>query len=197
MGNLATAYVIYNGTDGSFVGDQNQNTTIQINCDRLRAYSPRPCWLKRNLFAGDGTQIRYQLTFNGSDPEFDQNTLQGYFIENDGQDTMIDVVSWQALVEACNCGDCAAQNGNVIARYYAYGWPNFSPLTGNTYCLTRADDGSGYAHDVAVTDYQNQYYGNMRLKSNLSGISTYVFSSFYTISQLTPIGTDSIAACGG
>jgi hypothetical protein len=191
--SFASVYAIYNGTSGTFVGANN--VLINVNCDRLRDYSPRPCWLKVRLMPGDGTQIQYLLTFDGTDPEIDSNTLLGFFIEGDGQDTMIDIINWQALIDACNCPDCTDTGGNLVARFYTYGIPTFSVPTGLYYCVTRADDGSGYAHDVAVTDYVTQYVGTMRLKSNVSGVSVYTFQSFYTIAQLQPIGTDTIVQC--
>lgn len=193
--SIATAYVLYNGTSGSYVGDQN--VQIQIDCTRLRAYSPRQVWLKRRLLPGDGTQIQYLLTFNALDPEIDSNTLVGYMIENDGQDTMIDIVTATALVTACNCPDCVSGTGNPVARTYAYGIPTFTAPVGLFYCVTRADDGSGYSVDKFVTDYVTGYIGNIRVKSNVSGVTVYTFQSFYTLAQLQAIavGTDSIVQC--
>lgn len=193
--SLTSAYVLYNGTSGSYVGDKN--TQIQIDCNRLRAYSPRPVWLKRRLLPGDGTQIQYLLTFDGTDPEIDSNTLQGFMIENDGQDTMIDIVSAAALVTACNCPDCVSGTGNPVTRLYNYGIPTFTAPVGLFYCVTRADDGSGYSVDKFVTDYVPNYVGNIRVKSNISGVTIYTFQSFYSLAKLQTllIGTDTIAQC--
>jgi hypothetical protein len=193
--SFASAYVLYNGTSGSYVGDQA--VQIQMDCTRFRAYSPRQCWLKRRLMPGDGTQIQHLLTFNGSDPEIDSNTLVGFMVENDGQDTMIDIVSAAALVTACNCPDCVSGTGNPVARNYPYGVPTFTAPVGLFYCVTRADDGSGYSVDKFVTDYVTGYIGNIRVKSNVSGVSVYTFQSFYTLAQLQAIavGTDVIAQC--
>ena len=191
--SLATAYVIYDGTSGTYEGG---NKTIQINCDRLRAYSPRPCWLKRRLMPGDGTKLQYLLTFDVNDPEItDVNTLQGYAIEVDGQDTMIDIASDTALVAACNCPNCNTPNSNLITRFYTSGIPSFVTPTANHFCVTRSDDGTGYAHDKMVMDYTGRYIGNMRLKSNTSGVSVYTFDSFYSLAQLKPVGTDVITIC--
>jgi hypothetical protein len=190
--SLATAYVIYNGTSGTYEGG---NKTITINCDRLRAYSPRPVWLKRRLMPGDGTVIQYLLSFDDNDPEVDINSIRGFFIENDGQDTMIDIPSVQALVDACNCPNCDSPNGNVIARLYTSGIQPFVSPTLNTICITRLDDGSGYAHDKAVMDYTGRYIGTMRMKSNNSGTSIYEMKTFYSLSQITPVGADVLASC--
>lgn len=191
--SLATVYALYNGNSGNYVGDQN--IQLNVNCNLMRDYSPRQCWLKRRLMPGDGTQIQSLITFDGTDPEIDSNTLQGYWIEVDGQDTMIDIVDWQHLITACNCPDCVSGTGNPVARFYVYGAPTFSAPVGNFYCVTRADDGSGYAHDVVVTDYAMQYIGNVRVKSNVSGVSVYTFQSYYSLAQLTAMGTDTIVQC--
>lgn len=192
---MTSAFVLYNGTSASYVGDKN--VQIQIDCNRLRAYSPRPVWLKRRLMPGDGTIIQNLLTFDGTDPEIDSNTLQGFMIENDGQDVMIDIVSAAAFVTACNCPDCVSGTGNPVARFYAYGVPSFAPPTGLFYCITRADDGSGSAVDKFVTDYVPNYIANIRIKSNNSGVSVYTFQSFYSLVQLQKylVGTDTIAQC--
>ncbi len=186
--SFVSAYVIYDGNSGTFVGDQNK--VIQINCDRMRAYSPRPCWLLRRLMPGDGTQIQSLLTFQLTSEDQDANTLQGYSIEVDGQDTMIDIVSWQALIDACNCPDCDDPDGNPVTRFYSSGLPSFTPLTLNTYCITRADDGTGYDHDKAVMDYTGNYVGNMRLRSNLSGVSHYQIQAY---KKPVPVGADTIS----
>jgi hypothetical protein len=193
--SFATAYVLYNGTSGSYVGDQN--IQININCDRMRAYSPRPVWLKRRLMPGDGTQIQYLPTFNATDPEIDSNTLVGFAIEVDGQDTIIDIVTWQALITACNCPDCVDGFGNLVTRLYTYGVPAFTTPTALFYCVTRADDGSLYAHSRVATDYTTSMIGNVQVVSNISGVSIYRIQSYYTISQLLAlaVGTDVIAQC--
>lgn len=193
--SLVSAYVIYDGTSGTYVGGANK--TIQINCERLKAYSPRPVWLLRRLMPGDGTQIQHLVTFQPTSAELlDPNTIQGFWIEVDGEDTMIDIASAEALINACNCPDCDTPDGNPVARFYTSGIPQFAQLTLNTYCLTRTDDGSGYAHDVAVMAYTGRYVGTMRLRSNVSGVSHYQFQAFGDAP--TPVGTDVIAlgACG-
>lgn len=195
--SLATAYVIYDGTGATYEGGLK---TIQINCDRLRAYSPRPCYLKRRLMPGDGTQIQYLLVIQDinsspTDPEIDSNTIQGFAIEVDGQDTMIDIVSADALVAACNCPNCNTPNANFITRFYTSGISAFTPPVANHFCVTRSDDGSGYAHDKMVMDYTGRYIGNIRMKSNTSGVSVYTFDSFYALARLTPVGSDVITIC--
>ncbi|HLA59530.1 MAG TPA: hypothetical protein VK622_12240 [Puia sp.] len=183
--SLVSAYILYDGNSGTFVGDQNK--TIQINCERMRAYSPRPAWLLRRLMPGDGTQIQSLLTFELTSNDQDANTLQGYAIEVDGQDSMIDIVTWEALINACNCPDCDDPDGNPVARFYSSGTPAFTPLTLNTYCITRNDDGTGYDHDVAVMAYTGRYVGNMRLRSNLSGVSHYQIEAY---SKPQSVGSD-------
>lgn len=193
--SIASAYVLYNGTSGSYVGDQA--VQIQINCNELRAYSPRQVWLKRRLMPGDGTQLQYLLTFDGTDPEIDSNTLVGYMIENNGQDTMIDIVSAAALVTACNCPDCVSGTGNPVARTYPYGVPTFTAPVALFYCVTRADDGSGFSVDDFVTDYVTAYIGNVRVKSNVSGVTVYTFQSYFNLAKLQSlmVGTDTVVQC--
>lgn len=191
MSTMVSAYILYDGNSGAYVGDLGQ--TIQINCDRLRAYSPRPCYLLRRLMPGDGTQIQSLLTFDIGSPEWsDQNTLRGFAIEVDGQDSMIDIATWEDLVNACNCPNCDTPNGNPVQSVYGGAPPAFDAPSLTTYCITRSDDGTGYDHDVAVTDYTSQYVGNMRLTSNTSaGVSKYEVQAY---SQPTPVGTDTISA---
>lgn len=192
--SFASAYIIYDGTSGTYVG--NQNKTIQINCDRLRAYSPRPAWLLRRLMPGDGTQIQHLLTLAPSSADVaDPNTIRGFAIEVDGQDTMIDIATADDLVNACNCPDCTPADGNLVTRYYTGGISAFAPPTLNTLCITRSDDGSGYDHDKLVMDYTGRYIGSARLKSNVSGVSVYEVHSFYSTTTLIPVGTDVISSC--
>jgi hypothetical protein len=190
--SLATAYVVYDGTSGTYEGGLK---TISINCDRLRAYSPRVAWLKRRLMPGDGTQIQYLPTFETNDPEVDINSIRCFAIEVDGQDTFIDIASMDALTNACNCPDCNSPNGNVITRLYTSGIPQFVPPTLNTFCLTRLDDGSLYAHRKVTMDYTGRYIGNMTMTSHNSNTSIYTFQSFYSLAQLTPVLADVIVAC--
>lgn len=192
MPNLVNAYVIYNGTSSTYVGDLGQ--TISINCERLTAFSPRPVWLMRTTAPGDGTIILRQPTFSPTSAQLlDPNIIAGFWIEQDGQDVMIDVTTAAAFQAACDacCGTVPA----IIANNYAGNVPAVVPLSAGSFCLTRADDGSAGAHDDAAADYVGLYVGNMRLKSNTSGVSVYAFSSFYTIGNIPAQGTDTIAAC--
>lgn len=194
--SFATAYVLYDGNSGTYVGDQGK--TIQINCDRMRAYSPRPCYLLRRLMPGDGTQEQALLTFEVGSPEWaDTNTLRGYAIEVDGQDTMIDIVSWEDLINACNCPDCDSPDGNPVASNYGGTPPAFNPPTLLKYCITRLDNGTGYDHDKAVTDYVGQYVGDMLAICNVAVEGG--FQSTYQVEAYqipTAIGDDVIAESG-
>lgn len=159
--SFVSAYILYDGNSGTYVGDQGK--TIQINCDRMRAYSPRPCYLLRRLMPGDGTQQQVLMTFDASSDELaDANTLQGFAIEVDGQDSVIDITTWEALINACNCPDCDTPDGNPVASVYSGAPTAFNPPTLKKYCIDRLDDGSGYAIDKMVTDYVGQYVGNIK-----------------------------------
>lgn len=189
------AYVIYDGTAHRYVGDQN--TTITINCDRLNAFSPRRVWLLRELAPGDGTTIIYTSTFSPTSMQvLDSNTLQGYWIEQDGKDAMIDISVLASLTDACNA--CCGSVPTVATRYYTTGIPSFNPLTLNTFCILRLDDGTAQSHGNIALDYLTQIVGGAILISHITGTSHYQIKSFYSLSQLKPIGGDIInsGACG-
>lgn len=197
MPNLVNAYVIYNGTTNEFVGDNG--VTISINCERLAAFSPRPVWLKRLLAPGDGTIILYEPTFNPtSDELLDTNTLQGFWIEQDGMDVMIDVTTQAAFQTACDA--CCGTVPTIIANNYAGNTPDFTPLTLNTFCIYRFDNGSAGAHDAFAWAYTGQYIGTAVMRSNFSNVSHYTIRSYWTLLQWASIlqGTDVIYAgtCG-
>lgn len=197
MSNLVNAYVIYDGTTNRFVGDDY--VTISINCDRLNSFSPRPVWLKRFLAPGDGTTILYEPTFSPtSDELLDSNILQGFWIEQDGQDVMIDVTTQAAFQTACDA--CCGTVPTIIASLYNGNVPDFSLLTLNSFCIYRLDDGSAGAHDDFAWDYTGKYIGTAQLRSNFSNTSHYTIKSFYTLAQMKAllVGTDTIYAgvCG-
>lgn len=188
MAVLVNAYVIYNGTTSEFVGDSY--VTITINCERLQAYSPRPVWLKRFLSPGDGTTILYEPTFSPtSDDLLDSNTLQGFWIEQDDQDTMIDVTTQAAFQDSCLDGSPALLpsrwNGNT---------PDFTQPTLNTFCIYRLDNGSQSAHDDFAWSYATTYIGTAQMRSNFSNTSHYTIQSYYTLAQMTAklVGSDTI-----
>lgn len=194
---LVNAYVIYNGTTGIYVG--GEGIVISINCDRLRAFSPRPVWLKRFLAPGDGTVILYEPTFNPTSAELlDSNIVQGFWIEVDGQDVMIDVTSITAFQEACD--SCCGEAPTVIASTYGEAGPTaFAPLSLNTICITTADDGSAGAHDAFAAKYVGQYVGYAKLRASFSGVSKYTLTTYYTYLTFPVEGSDSAAsgACSG
>lgn len=179
MPTLVNAYVLYDGTTGIYVGNDVPSPTISINCERLRAYSPRPVWLKRFSAPGDGTVILYEPTFNPTSADLlDPNTLQGFWIENDGQDTMIDVTTLTAFQQACDA--CCGSVPTIIAGNYNGTVPQFTPLTLNTICIYRNDNGSAGAHDQFADDYAGQFVGNAVLRSNFSNTSHYTIQTYYT-----------------
>jgi hypothetical protein len=191
MANLINAYVIYNGTMNSYVG--NQGVTISINCERLQAFSPRPVWLKRILAPGDGTIILYEPTFQPtSDELLDSNTLQGYWIEQDGQDVMIDATSVAVFQQACDA--CCGSVPTIVANNYGGNAPAFTPLSINTLCIYRLDDGSAGAHDDFAADYVGKYIGTAVMRSNFSNTSHYTITTYYTYTQFLGFveGTDTV-----
>jgi len=191
MANLINAYVIYNGTMNSYVG--GQGVTISINCERLQAFSPRPVWLKRILAPGDGTIILYEPTFQPtSDELLDANTLQGFWIEQDGQDVMIDATSIAVFQQACDA--CCGTVPTIVANLYGGNAPAFTPLSINSLCIYRNDDGSAGAHDAFADDYVGLYVGTAVMRSNFSNTSHYTIQSYYTYTQFQSLvqGTDTV-----
>lgn len=157
------------------------NNLISINADRVQAFTPRPAWIKRYLVPGQN-QIQYLLTFEPSSSDLlDPNLLQGIYLEQDGSGVVIDSIS------VANTNDALNGVGSITRRYGA-GIPLFTTPTAIAYCLVRADDGSAFAHGQVSTQYVTQYYGNVRLRSNVSGISHYILFSFtFPVAQLNPI----------
>lgn len=185
---LIQAVVIYDGTTHTFVGDQQVIATI--NCDRVQAYSPRPVWLKREQAPGDPTKIIYTPTFAPSSVEvLDSNILQGFWVEVDGKDLMVDAVSANAFQTACDA--CCGAVPALVTQLYSSGVPAFTPLTLNSFCIARLDDGTVNAHNQIALDYLTRIIGNPKLVSNLTGTSHYSVQSYYT--TITPIGNDIIA----
>lgn len=194
---LVNAYVIFNGTTNEYVGDRG--IQISINCERLQAYSPRPVWLVRQMAPGDGTVILYEPTFKPtSDQLLDPNTVPGMWIEQDGQDTMIDVANQLVSNFQAACDACCGSVPTIIANTYGGNVTAFSPLNLNSLCIYRADDGSAGAVDDFAADYAGVFVGNVNLRSNLSGLSHYTIQSYYTYTTFPLNGGDVIyqGICG-
>lgn len=162
----------------------DSNNQITINADRIMAFTPRNAYILRYLVPGQN-QIQYLITFEPTSAQLlDVNTLQGIYVEQDGQGVVIDCISISNFVTAVDTG------GTITARYGGTITVFTSP-TAIAWCISRADDGSGFSHDNVVTDYLNQYAGNVRLRSNISGVSHYIVFSY---TQIVAIGTDSVSA---
>ena len=154
------------------------NNVISINVDRIQAFTPRPAWIKRYIVPGQN-QIQYLLTFEPSSADLlDPNILTGVYIEQDGQGVVVDCINVANFI-------AAADGAGTIIQTYPAGVPLFITPSALAYCLVRADDGSTAAHGKVSTDYVTQYYGNIRLRSNVSGISHYILFSFtFPVAQL-------------
>jgi hypothetical protein len=193
MPNLVNAYVLYNATTDIYVGNNSPAPTVSINCERLQAYSPRPCWLLRLPAPGDGTIILYEPTFNPtSDQLLDTNTLQGMFIIQDDQSIIVDVTTVAAFQAACDA--CCGTVPSIIANNYGGSPTAYSPVTLTTLCIYRLDNGSAGAHDAFAADYVGNYVGTAVMRSNFSNTSHYTIQSYWTLAQFTKllIGTDTI-----
>lgn len=189
--SLVNAYVIYNGTTNEFVGDKY--VTATINCVQLSAFSPRPVWLKRFLAPGDGTVMLYEPTFSPtSDELLDSNILAGYWIEQDGQDLMIDAQTLASFTDACDA--CCGDTPSIVPSNWNGKTPAFTNLTLNTFCIYRFDNGTAGDHDAFAWDYAGNYVGTAKLRSNFSNVSHYTIQSYWTLAQFTAllVGTDTI-----
>lgn len=183
---LTAAYCLYKAPH--FTG-YDSNNLITINADLIGAFTPRPAWVKRYLVPGQN-QIQYLVTFEPSSADLaDPNILTGVYIEQNGLGVVIDCIS-VANAEAAFNG-----TGSLTTTYIGQpgGIPLFTTPAALAYCISRADDGSAGSHGLVSQAYVGQYVGNVRLRSNISGISHYiVFSYVFPIAQLCPIpGTPS------
>ncbi len=160
------------------------NNVIDLNSPKIDGFSPRNAWLLRYLVPGQN-QVQYLITFAPSSEQIaDANTIQGLWVEQDGQGVMIDCISIDNFNTILNAG------GNLQRRYGAS--PAFTSPSATGWCVTRSDDGSTSAHSQVVTDYVGQYVGNVRLQSNLSGVSVYRFLAYGTPKA---IGSDVLVQC--
>lgn len=170
-------------TLGHYTFNDPQNV-ISINAADVAAFSPVNGWLVRNMVPGNN-QVQYNLTFDPTSADLaDVNTIAGVYIEQDGKGALIDAISISNVILVLN------GTGTIQRRYGAA--PSFTTPTPLWYCVTRSDDGSGSAHDDVVTDYVSQYIGNVRLKTNTSGVSVYTFQAF---GLPKAIGSDTVAQC--
>lgn len=190
---LVNAYVLYNGTTGIYVGNDSPAPVASINCERLLAFSPRPAWLKRQLAPGDGTVILYEPTFNPTSQEtLDTNTLQGMWVELDGQDLLLDVTTVNAFQQACD--SCCGAVPTIIASNYNGAPTAFAPLALNSLCIFRSDDGSAGAHDDFAADYVGNFVNTAQLRSNFSNLSHYTIQSYWTAANFPVVGSDIVFA---
>ena len=120
----------------------------------------------------------------------DPNILQGFWIEQDGLNVMIDVTTQAAFQTACDA--CCGTVPDIIANNYGGNVTDFAPLTLNSLCIYRFDDGSAGAHDAFAWDYTGKYVGKAQLRSNFSNTSHYTIKSYYTYTQWKGlvVGTD-------
>jgi len=178
---IFTATAIYK--DGQYTFN-DPNNLITINAAELDAFSPRNAWVLRTIVPGTN-RVEYNITFSPSSADLaDVNTIQGIYIEQEGDGVVIDCISITQFNLVAN------GTGTIQARYGAA--PAFTSPTTNYWCITRSDDGSGYAHDRVVMAYIGQYIGNMRLKSNISGTSIYTCQAYGT---MVAVGSDSVVIC--
>ena len=160
---------------------------IGINVSKIQGYSPRVCWIKRYVVAGQN-QVQALLTFEvSSADQLDPNLLQGLYLEIGDKGVVIDCISIDNFLNA------ADGISNISPRYYGNGGiPAFTAPTPTCYTITRLDDASAFAHGVVSTDYVSQYFGNVSMYSHITGTSIYKVQSY---TPIVPIGGDVIGTC--
>lgn len=184
---IVNANVLFNVTSGTAL--MGQGVVASINCLKLSAFSPRQAWIKTNYHAGDGTTITYTVTMEPTDPEIDATTIKGWMVQQEDDVLIIDAVSAQAILDACNacCGDVPA----LIPPYYTSGVPAYVYPVASKFCVTRADEGSAWDHELFTEDYIVQTIGGARIVSS-TGTST----KYEVLAYGTPaaVGADTVAA---
>jgi len=181
MPRLINARLLYDGQTSQVTYDY---PLIQINCENLGAYAPRPAVIKRRLAPGFGVQESIVLTFDLCDPEIDDNSLFGYAVtqvngDGTGRVVVVDATSAAAIVSACNA--CCDDNEETVTGIYTSGIPAIADPSLTTYTLVRMDNGQPYDFQQATLDYLGQYFpGTFRQSAawQSSGVSTYTFQSF-------------------
>lgn len=180
---LFQATAIYKATH--YVFDDPNARVVSFNAPRVSGFSPRNVWLLRQIIPGQN-QVQYLLTFDPtSDQIADGNTLQGVYVEQDGLGVMIDCLSVGNFNAVAN-----GTLGSITPRYFTP--PAFTTPAAVYYCITRSDDGTGAAHDDLIMDYVGFYIGNVRLTSNVTGVSTYRMQCYGAPS---PQGSDVVTLC--
>src|SRR6185437_354506 len=192
--NLISAYIIYDGRTNSYV---DNGTVVTINCEMLSAFTPRPVWLQRWLPSGDGTDIIYQPTFELTSAEqlqYGDNLIQGVWVQQGDAGMIVDVVDVNTIISACDqC--CDNSPAVTLARFYTGGIPLFSTPTEALFCISRNDDGSVSAATQFAIDYAGQTHGAIKIRSSLSGTTTYQVTSFAGWQPVMQ-GTDTVVAGG-
>lgn len=195
--SLAQVQVLFRRN--AFVGDNAAENVAVINCNIVASYSPRPCWLVRQR-DGRSPDLLYWLTFAPDSAVVnDPNTLSGFWLEEttESEGMMVDIVSADALVVACNCVDCDSPDGNLITGRYNGTIPPFSGPTPVTYCLTRVKsviNGGANLTNIQqiVMDYTGQLE-NLRVFSYNSGTGAIKMQGT-SYSVPVPIGADTIVS---
>ena len=114
MSNLISVRVIYR--KNHFVALDPDLNWAEVNCERISAFTPRQCWLLREKYT-DG-QINYSTTFTSTT---EANSLKGFWIEQDGEGMMIDVLAVNgqpaSLLTTCN-SCCDTSPADTITTFY-------------------------------------------------------------------------------
>lgn len=177
MGNIITVRRLWDNGELA-VG----SCTTAIQCDQITGASPRNAWL--TPVPGCPSPSGYAL--NLSYPGFPQpsgplpaGTLLGVWLEFlDGTGMVVDAISVQAIVDACN--GCCGGTGAVQPRYNG-NIPVPPPLVARTYTISRIDQGSDYSYDRMQLDYWPGYISgtfNKISHNTTTGVTVYSFEAY-------------------
>lgn len=190
MARIIQGYALYNGTTGTYYGNNPQ--LVALNVDNFGEFSPRAGWLKRKIAkgVGGGSIFDYIPTFDANDPEIDSNTIRGIFVGQGAGLVMIDtagVTAAQMMTTFMEIVDNCCDGVTLIPRGYASGVPSFSNPTTSTYTITREDAGTPGAIDQFSMDYMDQVVNDPVHTAWDGTTSTYQIQCFGTP---TLVGSD-------
>lgn len=147
---------------------------MTIDCDNNLMGTLRIAWLIPRECGGG---IDYDLSFTQPDPQI-QNVLRGVWMQtSDGEGIVFNVESILEIVNAC---DTCCGNSPLLDRIYSPLTPIPPPTeyAPSVYSISRVDNGSSYAVNVAKMDYYGQYdLGTFTYLGNINGTSRYQFAS--------------------
>jgi hypothetical protein len=148
-----------------------------FNCNTFTGTTPRAAWL--TPIPGCVGSTAYALNLAMPVP-LPAGTLEGVWLEFiNGTGMMVDAVSVQAVMTACNAC-CGATT--IVAPRYSGVFPVPAPLEFSVYTFTREDQGDWYAYNSASLAYWPQWIPgtfNKISHDDETGITTYTMACYF------------------